>query len=660
MARDLRPSPASAALTGLVVLAAGALRRLDGRRRTAENALSALNVDLEDRVQQRTAELVESEGRVAASIEWAPDAVVEVDVGRRIIGWNRQAALTFGWTRDEIVGRLLTETLFPERLHGTHEQAMGQFPATGELPISTRRTEVSALRRDGTELPVALMVSMTGEGSSRRFSAFLRDLSHYWAREGQLRASEELFRTLADSAPVGIFRTDAGGAVIYVNGAWCAMTGVTSEEAMGSGWRRVFHPDDRDEVLAAWGQAAATGTDFARRFRFQTDDGRPMWVDARAVAFQGGDAADAGLVGGFIGTVTDVSSQVEAEASIVLARDQAVEASRTKSDFLATMSHEIRTPMNGVIGLTGLLLETQLTETQRHYAEGVRASGEALLGIINDILDFSKIEAGKLELETVDFDVAHAVEAVAALVAESARAKGLELVAYCRPEVPTALRGDVGRLRQILLNFATNAVKFTEAGEVVLRADLIGEPTTEQVMVRFEVSDTGVGVDPATAGRLFEPFSQADASTTRRYGGTGLGLAICRRLADAMGGTVGVDSTPGPGSTFWLQLAACARLRAGRATRSVTAPAVGPPGARGRRQPDQPPRGGLATAGLEHHRRRGRQRRGGAGVPAARRAARPSPTTWPSSTWLCRGWTAWSWPPSSAPIPSWRRCACCC
>jgi CheY-like chemotaxis protein/HPt (histidine-containing phosphotransfer) domain-containing protein len=252
--------------------------------------------------------------------------------------------------------------------------------------------------------------------------------------------------------------------------------------------------------------------------------------------------------------MVDVSTHVEAEAAIAAARDQAVEASRIKSDFLATMSHEIRTPMNGVIGLTGLLLETQLTETQRSHAEGVRASGEALLSIINDILDFSKIEAGKLELETVDFDVASAVEAVAALVAESARAKGLELVAYCRPEVPSALRGDVGRLRQILLNFATNAIKFTESGEVVLRADVDGEPTTEQVMVRFEMSDTGVGVDPATAERLFEPFSQADASTTRRYGGTGLGLAICRRLAHAMGGTVGVDSRPGPGSTFWLHL----------------------------------------------------------------------------------------------------------
>ena len=249
-----------------------------------------------------------------------------------------------------------------------------------------------------------------------------------------------------------------------------------------------------------------------------------------------------------------VAERQRARDELANARDEAREASRSKSNFLAVMSHEIRTPMNGVIGLTGLLLDSSLSETQRLHAEGVRASGEALLDIINDILDFSKIEAGKLDLETVDFDLVNATEEVVGLVAESARAKGLELVSYCRPEVPTALRGDVGRLRQILLNLLTNAVKFTESGEVVLRASLVHGAPSGRVVVHVEVADTGIGIAPNVADRLFDPFAQADASTTRRYGGTGLGLAICRLLAGAMGGSIGLDSRPGDGSTFWVRL----------------------------------------------------------------------------------------------------------
>ncbi|HVM04222.1 MAG TPA: response regulator [Acidimicrobiales bacterium] len=316
--------------------------------------------------------------------------------------------------------------------------------------------------------------------------------------------------------------------------------------------RPVWVPDvTRDRTH----RRAAVGGDLGVRAHVAV----PVRVGAETVAvleFFSPDVlpADAGLlatldrVGVLLGRVAE---RERASSQLAAARDQAMESSRAKSEFLATMSHEIRTPMNAVIGLTGLLLRTELDSRQREYTEGVHGAGEALLAIINDILDFSKIEAGKVELEVVDFDVVQLVEEVAGLVADAARGKDLELAACCHPDLVPTLRGDPARLRQVLLNLAANAVKFTDHGEVVVRAREERD-RADGVVLRFEVADTGPGISPGDQKRLFEPFSQGDASTTRRFGGTGLGLAISTRLVAAMGGEIGVDSEPGRGSTFWF------------------------------------------------------------------------------------------------------------
>jgi two-component system sensor histidine kinase/response regulator len=365
-------------------------------------------------------------------------------------------------------------------------------------------------------------------------------------------------RMLLESAGEGIYGIDAEGRCTFMNTAAAGALGVEVADVMGELTHPLFHHNRSDGSVIAFidspiykamhgGGSCRVATEVMWR-----SDGSSFPAEYSAFPIVD-EAAVTGEATGAVITFNDITERKRIEDDLAVAHAQAMEASRLKSEFLANMSHEIRTPMNGVIGMTGLLFTTSLNGEQREYAEAISQSAESLLTVINDILDFSKIEAGKIDIEVIDFDLRVVVEEAAKVVAPKADEKDLELAVMVDPQMSMRVRGDPGRIRQILINMLGNAVKFTDVGEVILRVRQESEHE-RSVGLRFEIIDTGIGIDAAQQARLFESFIQADASTTRRFGGTGLGLAICKQLVERMGGQVGVDSEAGKGSTFWFTL----------------------------------------------------------------------------------------------------------
>jgi signal transduction histidine kinase/CHASE3 domain sensor protein/ActR/RegA family two-component response regulator len=376
-------------------------------------------------------------------------------------------------------------------------------------------------------------------------------------QEEALRQAELFARSTLDGLSAEIAIVDQEGTILAANRAWrsFAATNRPPEDtvAEGANYLRVCDtatgPESGEAAAFAAGLRAVLAgrrEEFEMEYPCQTP-AKQRWFVGRVTRFPGQGPARV------VVAHEDITERKQAVLALRQANVELAQASQAKSEFLATMSHEIRTPLNGVIGLTSLLLGTALGQQQREYVGGIQASGEALLALINDILDFSKIEAGQLSLETRSLDLHQIVREVVGLFAPQAQAKGLQLGAQVDRAVPPVLEGDPLRLRQVLLNLVGNAVKFTGRGAVEVRVATVGE-CEGGVLLRIAVRDTGIGIAPEAQATLFEPFTQADASMTRRYGGTGLGLAIVKRLVDLMGGQIGVESTPGQGSTFWLTL----------------------------------------------------------------------------------------------------------
>jgi PAS domain S-box-containing protein len=508
--------------------------------------LVGLGVNLTD--SKRAAQkLQDSESKHRVLFEDSADATLVVGE-HGFVDCNLAAVQMFGYaTVADLTALHPADLSPPNQSDGTPSLAGSHQKIATAFLDGKNRFEWLHRRKNGEVFPAEVCLTALTLHGQPALMATVRDITARWHAETSLRTSEEQFRQLADSIREVFFVvTPEPVRVAYLSPAYEEIWGRPRQEVYdrAEAWIESVHPDERGGVGSYFARLLQ-GIQSEMSYRIERPDGSLRWIHARG--FPVNDPK--GKLVRVVGIAEDVTERKRAEAESVDAREAAESANRAKSEFLANMSHEIRTPLNGVIGMTDLALDTELTAEQREYLETVKMSADSLFMVINDILDFSKIEAGKIDLDSLDFNLRDSLEATLKMLTIRADEKGLELLCEIAPEVPEAVRGDSSRLRQIVVNLVGNAIKFTSKGEVSLRVRAL-ETKGEDRLLEFTVSDTGIGIPPEKQKLIFEPFTQADNSTTRNYGGTGLGLTISASLVGMMGGEIWVESENVRGACF--------------------------------------------------------------------------------------------------------------
>lgn len=509
-----------------------------------------------------------SEERLRLVIEAAPSGMIMVNDSGQIVLVNTQVEKLFGYSREELLGKSI-ELLVPHSARQHHPSYREKFFAEPKTRSMGVGRDLYGLRKDGSQVPVEIGLNPLVTDGERFVLASIVDIT-------ERKRSEERLRLVVEAAPSGMIMVDDQGQIVLVNSQVERLFGWTREELLGMSIEllvpesaRARHPQHRAD-FASDPKARAMGV--GRDLYGLRKDGTqiPIEIGLNPLLTEGRRFVLASVVDiserkrsqeALLKAKDDLELRVEERTAelllvnkeLLVARDQAQAASKLKSEFVANMSHEIRTPMNGIIGMTNILLKTALDEQQSSYANSIKEAGHALLTVVNDILDFSKIEAGKIELELIDFDICRVVESACELLVTQARSKNLSLMTFIDPDIPEKLRGDPERIRQVLINIVSNAIKFSTKGEILVRASL-EERFNGTAIVRFSVIDRGIGLTAEEKERLFQPFTQADGSISRKFGGTGLGLNICKRLIELMDGTIGLTSEKNVGSTFWFKI----------------------------------------------------------------------------------------------------------
>ncbi|MGH2556422.1 MAG: PAS domain S-box protein, partial [Actinomycetota bacterium] len=498
------------------------------------------------RDRNRTEEALQaSEERTRSIIETASDALIGMDTDGLITDWNPQAEVTFGWSREEVIGRSVADTVIPARFRKAHWEGLERFLATGEGPVLGRRIELSALHRDGHEFPVELSVNPIRLGQALSFNAFVHDISERQQAEEALRESEETLRAVFAASPDIFTTVGPNGELGPPSPAVHQVLGYSPEEYASLDRIGIVHPEDRERALDALQTLLQAGSALEIRFRVKHADGHWVTLEARGQAI----TDDEGKNRGAVMASRDVTERVALEEALRQAKEDAERANRAKSEFLSRMSHELRTPLNAVLGFGQLLELDHLTAEQLESVQQILKGGKHLLDLINEVLDIARIETGRIALSLEPVHIQEALSGAIDLVRPIARERGLQIETHVPETDHLYVFADRQRLKQVLLNLLSNAVKYNrEGGSVIVRSEVV-----EGEALRVSVSDQGAGIPFEKMDRLFTPFDRLGAEGTG-VEGTGLGLALSKRLAEAMGGTMAVKSTPGQGSTFSVDL----------------------------------------------------------------------------------------------------------
>ena len=514
--------------------------------------------------------LARSEAWMRALLTTTVDGVITVGRDGAITEFNASAERIFGWKRDEIVGRNIAVLL--NENDRKSERGLLYVLSRGSLEGVNTSTETFGLRKDGSLVPVRGAMGHAKLGDQDLFVCFVTDISERRAMEGALRDSEQQFRSLIGNIPGISYRSKLSGdwPMVFISDAVERVTGYPAADFLGEPPRRVFgaliHAEDRIRVAKATGAALREDRPYLVEYRLLHADGgvRWLWENGTAVRDEAGD------VQWLDGVILDITERRQMEEALRAAKETAEQAAAARATFVANMSHEIRTPMNSILGFTDVLLDGDLDVEQRRHLDTIRSAGRALLRLLNEILDTAKLEKGAVELEQNDYNLLSLIDELSSTLAANARAKGLHLDIQYDPALPTGLRGDELRMRQVLTNLLDNAIKFTARGSVTLKVGAEGD------QLCIAVIDTGIGIAPERLAAIFDPFTQADASMTRRFGGTGLGTTISKQLVELMGGRIWAESELGCGTTFHVRVPLVLARFASQAPR-VRSAAVLPP-----------------------------------------------------------------------------------